>query len=309
MLPKNPNFKPWWITGFTDAEGCFTLAPVRNNKLKLGWGVNIAFTIGLHAKDLAMLEEIKNYFGVGCINKHGSNSVLWRVQSMQEIAKIIEHFDKYPLITQKLADYLLWKEVILMMERKEHLTHKGLEKIMAIKASQNWGLTERKNEQLKAAFPNIVPVERPKVEIPTFDPNWLAGFTSGEGYFGVIVYKSRTSKLGRSVMLKFQLTQHKRDELLMNSLIEYFGCGTVSKDRDFINFRVTSFTDIETKIIPFFYKYPIKGVKSKDFEDFFKVADLMKHKSHLTKEGLDQIKETIARRNKSSSRAWGAGMR
>jgi len=27
---------PWFITGFTDAEGCFTLSVVRNKELKVG---------------------------------------------------------------------------------------------------------------------------------------------------------------------------------------------------------------------------------------------------------------------------------
>jgi hypothetical protein len=44
--------------------------------------------------------------------------------------------------------------------KKEHLTVFGLHKIVAIKASINKGLSS----ELKAAFPNITPVPRPKVE-------------------------------------------------------------------------------------------------------------------------------------------------
>jgi hypothetical protein len=49
-------------------------------------------------------------------------------------------------------------------------------------------------------------------------------------------------------------------------------------------------TDITTKIIPFFSKYPIKGIKSLDFSDFCKVAQKMENKDHLTEEGLNQIR-------------------
>jgi hypothetical protein len=56
-------------------------------------------------------------------------------------------------------------------------------------------------------------------------------------------------------------------------------------------FKVTSYSDISEKIIPFFNKYPILGVKLKDFEDFKKVANLMEKRLHLTPEGLDQIKK------------------
>lgn len=56
-------------------------------------------------------------------------------------------------------------------------------------------------------------------------------------------------------------------------------------------FDVTKFSDLIGKVIPFFKKYQIEGVKSKDFKDFCKVAELMKNKTHLTKDGLDQIRK------------------
>ncbi len=45
------------------------------------------------------------------------------------------------------------------MERKEHLTNEGLQKIVAIRASMNNGLTAA----LAEAFPNVTPVSRPLV--------------------------------------------------------------------------------------------------------------------------------------------------
>ena len=65
----------------------------------------------------------------------------------------------------------------------------------------------------------------------------------------------------------FQLTQHIRDEQLMRNLIEYLDCGNLYKKRETFEFIVTKFTDIFYKIIPFFNKYKIEGVKSKDFND------------------------------------------
>ena len=76
------------------------------------------------------------------------------------MATIIDHFDKFPLITQKRADYKLLKQTLNLMERGEHLARAGLHKIVAIKASMNLGLSDR----LKAAFPSVVSVERPLVK-------------------------------------------------------------------------------------------------------------------------------------------------
>lgn len=68
--------------------------------------------------------------------------------------------------------------------------------------------------------------------------------------------------------------------------------------RDSLHFSVTKFKDIVEKIIPFFQKYPIQGVKALDFTDFVKVADLMKNKSHLNQEGIDKILRIKAGMNK-----------
>ena len=77
-------------------------------------------------------------------------------------------------------------------------------------------------------------------------------------------------------------------------LIIYLECGYVIKDRDNYKFCVTKFKDIAEKIIPFFKKHRIIGVKALDFEDLCKAAELMKNKKHLTTEGLDKIKKIKA---------------
>ena len=105
------------------------------------------------------MEKIKDYFdGRGSINtKHGINTIKYLVYSTQDLAVLISHFDKYPLSTQKRADYELFKQAFHLFELKEHLTYKGLCKIVAIKALMNHGLSSN----LKASFPDIVPVLRP----------------------------------------------------------------------------------------------------------------------------------------------------
>jgi hypothetical protein len=57
-----------------------------------------------------------------------------------------------------------------------------------------------------------------------------------------------------------------------------------------VELKITNFKNLEEKVIPFFEKYPIQGVKLKDYLDFVKVIKLMKNKSHLTEQGLNQIR-------------------
>lgn len=116
-----------------------------------------------------LLKSIQNFFGVGYIYlKKEENLVTYMVQSKDDLDILIQHFDSYPLISNKFADYLLFKQAFELFKNKEHLTPEGLIKILAIKASINRGLPEK----LQVTYPNIVPVDRPRVlDQAIKDPN------------------------------------------------------------------------------------------------------------------------------------------
>ena len=121
---------PWWVTGFSDGEGCFSIIVSKNQKYKAGYSVVLCFSIGLHKNDEVLMKEIKNYFsGVGFINfKHGPNTIQYMVRSKKDLRVIIDHFDKYPLITEKWSDFQLLKQAFILFEGQEHLTLDGLKK-------------------------------------------------------------------------------------------------------------------------------------------------------------------------------------
>lgn len=289
-------FDPWFITGFADAEGSFMISITQDKNLKIAWQVRLIFYISLHKKDKTLLHEIKEFFVVGSISQHGEDAVHYKISSIKDLQFVIDHFDRFSLITQKKADYELLKQAFILIKNKEHITLQGLKKIVAIRAALNLGLTD----QLKAAFPNTVPVIRPSViKTLALDPNWVTGFTSGEGCFLINIYKA-TTNTGEAVKLVFQLVQHSRDEKLMKSLIRYFHCGNTYRVGNIINYKVTTLCDISPpqNIIPFFKKHPIKGVKSQDFDDWCKVAEMMKEKKHLTVDGLEKIKKIKAGMNR-----------
>lgn len=191
-------------------------------------------------------------------------------------------------MVKKKADFYLFRKAVEIVNNGEHVTKEGLDKIVAIKASMNWGLSE----DIKKAFPDVSAYERPSFKLPSvFDCNWLAGFAEGESNFAIRVSTSVTNKLGKSVSLRFTITQHERDILLMNSIEKFFSCGQVKKRtaQPYVDFIVTNFTDNNEKIIPFFEKYPLMGCKKLNYLDFCKAAELMKNKVHLTSQGLNEI--------------------
>ena len=214
------------------------------------------------------------------------------------MTKVIPHFDKYPLKTKKHSDYLLFKEAVMIMQRGEHLTIEGIQKIVNIRGSLNKGLTT----VLKTAFPNSIPFSILPVPLNNtkLHPQWIAGFTSGDGCFRISIRESKLYKAVRSspVAILFILTQHIRDYLLLKSFIDFFDCGHTYSYLNYIEVKCHSFKDIYEKILPFFQKYPILGVKAQDLEDWKKVAEMIKSKEHLTNEGFEQIRQIQAIMNK-----------
>lgn len=295
------SLNPYYITGFTDAEGCFTISILIDSRMSTKWKVKPIFSISLHNKDIKILKAIQRTWGVGKIYKHGQNSVAYRVSSLKNLKVIINHFDKYPLITQKFSDYLLFKQSVALIENKQHLNMEGLTKLVSLKASLNLGLPEK----LQEFFPNIVAAVKPEVKRALgqeiADIYWFIGFVEGEGCFMVVVQESKSKTTTHNISLSFTISQHIRDSVLFYSLIKYLGCGRCnSLSRKEVYFVVSKFSDIWGKIIPLFNRYSLIGTKKEDYLDFVKVAELILSKHHLTKEGLDKI--NIIRSNMNSKR-------
>lgn len=276
---------PWFVTGFADGESSFSLFVMKSSRVKTGWVISASFQIGLDASDKGLLEQIQSFFGVGKIQKGEKNIYRYMVTRPKELRVIIDHFYLYPLISKKRINFEFFKVAVDLISRKEHLTMEGVNKIATIKASMNLGLST----ELKVAFPDSVPLPSPVLDVNSEikDPNWLSGFTCAEGCFYITLKKTGSNNY---VGLKFQITQHIKDEKLLKDIISYLGCGRYEINKvEAGNYLCKNFGDINEKILPFFSRYPLVGVKSANFADFCKAAEIMKTKAHLTEGGLNEI--------------------
>ena len=269
MEKEGDRLNPGFVSGFTDGEGCFYVGISKDSAALTGWCVKASFKIALNVKDIQLLKEIKTFFGgVGNIGLSPKSMSYFEISNLKDIIKyILPHFcagNKYPLLTNKHADYKLWRAIAIIMQKKGHLTTSGLQEIVNIKSSLNKGLSSK----LEEAFPLTKPVIRPNVpKALTQDSYWIAGFASGEGCFIIRNQVSPKSKLGFAVSLAFQISQHSRDELLLTTIADYLGCGMYvrSVTRSEGVFSVTKLKDILNIIIPLFRKYKLLGVKVLDF--------------------------------------------
>ena len=106
MENNNNKLDPWFITGFTDGEGCFSVTLCKDIRQKVKWRVQPKFRIKLHKRDEDLLKDIRLFFNCGAIYRPKSKEdkrIEFMVCDMNSINNIIiPHFDKYLLRTQKL---------------------------------------------------------------------------------------------------------------------------------------------------------------------------------------------------------------
>ena len=279
-------------SGLIDGEGSFSIIVCKNESRELGWCVELKFQIGLHTKDLNLLCLLQQHLGgIGSIHLARNRDIVnYSIDSIKDLNNLIFYLEKYPLLTQKAADFLLFKKAVELVNNKAHLTVQGIKDIVNIKASMNLGLSD----MLKSEFAEYTPVERPIINYDNviLNPHWISGFVSAEGNFDVRI-PSTNSKLGYRVQLRFRITQHSRDFTLMQKIVEYLGSGNIYKyaGKSAVSLNIVDFKDITNIIVPFFNENPIIGIKLYDYLDWCKIHNLMLNRFHVTVEGINSIRK------------------
>lgn len=155
--------------------------------------------------------------GIGTVSSNQSTCA-FRVRKFQEVVELVKFFDKYPLISRKRGDYLLFKQIVSIMELKEHLTLEGLQKIINTKATLNFGLSK----ELQWMFPETIPVPRLLIETSKIPHSqWIAGFRNN-----FTVNRSFSFTRGELCIPPFGTLSHafriNTDALLKKTSIKHF---------------------------------------------------------------------------------------
>ena len=69
------NLDPNWITGFSDAESCFSI--IISKRTNYSWRVKASFEINLHIKDINILYQIQKFFRVGSVTSRINKNIGW----------------------------------------------------------------------------------------------------------------------------------------------------------------------------------------------------------------------------------------
>jgi hypothetical protein len=132
---------PYWVTGFTDAEGSFSC--IVSKRPSGGWKISLSFEINLHIKDIAILHQIQAFFNCGIVSSRPNrNLAVYRATRLSDLVGIIiPHFITYPLVSQKQLDFELWHYIATQMSIGVHLTATGFEYLLTYYAAINLGVS------------------------------------------------------------------------------------------------------------------------------------------------------------------------
>ena len=117
--------------------------------------------------------------------------------------------------------------------------------------------------------------ERLTVEaIPSTLGSFLSGFALGEGSFMVVCRKRADYGRKWKLSAAFNVSQHDRAPL--DLFHETLGCGSLRRaGNDGWYWEVNRLSDISSRIVPFFERFPLVGQKANDFELFRSAVALL----------------------------------
>jgi hypothetical protein len=140
---ERPGFEQW-IVGFVDGEGCFSCPIQRNARMGRGWQVQPKFVVVQGERSTHVLELIRDFFGCGKIyrnhrhDNHREDLMSYQVQRWFDLRKVIvPFFEANPLRTAKHEDFLKFKRILEMMDKRMHLTIDGLRRIAEVVQTMN----------------------------------------------------------------------------------------------------------------------------------------------------------------------------
>ena len=133
-----------WVVGFVDGEGCFSCPIQRNRSMGLGWQVQPRFVVVQGEKSLLALKLLATVLGCGQIyrnrrhDNHKEDLLSYQVLRREDLRqRIVPFFEANPLVTAKNEDFLKFREILEMMERRLHLSMDGLRRIALVQQTMN----------------------------------------------------------------------------------------------------------------------------------------------------------------------------
>lgn len=186
------------------------------------------------------------------------------------------------------------------MGSKLHTNVSGFLKLVSLINKLNRPLSSSSLDKLSylGVLPNVE-FEAPVLNVNvSLDPQWIAGFITGEGSFTYFTRTRQDSK-GNTIKdytLAFEVSQDSKDWFLLNLIKDYFNSGKVyTETRGITKYRLTQRKEIISLLTPYFKNNPLQGRKALQFSIWIEIVNILVTEGIRTKERDIRIESLIKR--------------
>jgi hypothetical protein len=131
-LNTSINMENHWLAGFSDADASFQIKVInRNNKTE------VRLNYQIDQKKSYILIIIKGFLGGNIGYRKSQDTYYYESTSYGSAKNVISYFDHYHMLSTKYVNYLKWRKAYIVVQNKDHLCEKGLNKIKSLKSTMN----------------------------------------------------------------------------------------------------------------------------------------------------------------------------
>ncbi|KKU63610.1 MAG: hypothetical protein UX86_C0020G0001 [Candidatus Amesbacteria bacterium GW2011_GWC1_47_15] len=146
-----------YLLGFVEGEGCFYIGVVRSRETISHWQVIYFFKVSQNPTGKLVLEQLKNRLACGYIKANSlsdksDKSLAFVVRDLPSLTKKVIPFFKGKLLTKKAEDFEKFCRVIDLVISSNHLTKKGITKILDIAYSMNTAKRRYSKQEILAGY-------------------------------------------------------------------------------------------------------------------------------------------------------------
>jgi hypothetical protein len=137
----------FYIAGFVDGEGIFNVSIRQRidyvSKLKISLCFNVS------QKDKVILTLLKRHIGCGTLRQRKDGIWYYEVNSFHDIGtKVIPFFKRFTFLSaKKRKDFSKFCQIAEKVRKGEHLTDKGIRKIISLRNQMNSGGNRKHSDE------------------------------------------------------------------------------------------------------------------------------------------------------------------
>src|ERR1041384_671376 len=138
------------------------------------------------------------------------------------------------------------------------------------------------------------------------EQSYLSGYADGEGCFCVTFNKSKRHRFGWEIRPSFSVSQNSDRAEILRLFQKQFQCGTIRPDRSdkTLKYEIRSVTQLATKVVPHFTRYPLLSRKAAEFQMFAALVFIMQNGQDLKQEGFCKIVHLADQLNRSDKKKY-----